>query len=157
MSIPDAKIRSLVLCHALTGYDTTSGIHNIGKTKLFKSQILETEADAVKAFYEATSSPADIIAPGERRLLSKQKSSSLDHLRYLMYKESLSSNSIKKKSRSSEFGPVVFCSKFPQFASISSSPGMVRFLLIPVSMGGMKKKDGLSQSPSKDQLLQQMC
>ena len=100
LSIPEAKIKSLLLCHALTGCDTTSGIHNVGKSKLFKNEILETESDAVEIFYEAGSSSADIKTAGEKLLLPlicKNRAVSLDELRFTLYKERLSSNTKKTK------------------------------------------------------------
>ena len=98
--IPDDMTKNLLFNHAMTGCDTTSGIHNTGKNKLIKSKILENNKDAVNVFYGASSSKEQIITAGEKillKLFGKNKASSLDELRYILFKKRL--KSATKKTR----------------------------------------------------------
>ena len=49
--LPETTVNSLLLCHAMSGCDTTSGFFGFGKTRLFKSKILEKMPTSTSEFY----------------------------------------------------------------------------------------------------------
>ena len=53
--IPEQKLENILLSHTMSGCDTTSGLFGIGKTKLFKSSILEDDHQMASIFYEKES------------------------------------------------------------------------------------------------------
>ena len=100
--IPESKLEYILVAHALSGCDTTSGFFGIGKCKLFKSSILEDNPQLACTLLNTDSSPADIIKAGEAiimKLYGKQKNhvDSLDELRYVSYKKA--STAIPKRRR----------------------------------------------------------
>ena len=50
-ALPETTVNSLLLCHAMSGCDTTSGFFGFGKTRLFKSKILEKMPTSTAEFY----------------------------------------------------------------------------------------------------------
>ena len=91
--IPESKLEHILVAHALSGCDTTSGFFGIGKCKLLKSSILEDKPQLACTLLNTDSSPADIIKAGEaiiKKLCGKQK-------KYVSYKKNLHSNTKKTK------------------------------------------------------------
>jgi len=84
-----------LLSHALSGCDTTSGLFGVGKTKVFKSDVLKS-ANAM-VFYNPEASKSQIIEAGESLIatlyLKSAKETTLDQLRYHLYKKKLAQNS----------------------------------------------------------------
>ena len=56
--IPESKLEYILVAHALSRCDTTSGFFGIGKCKLFKSRILEDNLQLACMFLNTDSSPA---------------------------------------------------------------------------------------------------
>ena len=99
-AMPVSKKDNILLSHAMTGCDTTSGFFRIGKTKLTKSKILENNPAYNSVFLEDGSDIDVVIDAGENiilQLYGKHKCKSLDELRGVLYKKKLHNKSIRKR------------------------------------------------------------
>ena len=83
--MPGTKLENLLLCHTMSGCDTTSGFFGIGKCKLLKQGILD-ECDS-NIFMEKDADIDSLVDVGEKiliKLYGKSKCTSLDELRGLI-------------------------------------------------------------------------
>ena len=87
-------VNTILLCHALTGSDTTSRIHGVGKDRLFK-MIASIDESVIDAFYSENSTPATIKHVGEHLMLQliSSKSRSLDEARLSVLEQKSQSSS----------------------------------------------------------------
>ena len=79
---------SLLLYHALTGCDTTSGLFGFGKVRLFKSKLLEKLPSLAGEFYVRQEGSDRVVEAGLKiisMIYSKSSDNSLDALRYNIF------------------------------------------------------------------------
>ena len=60
---------SLLLCHAVTGCDTTSSLYLKGKINTIKKRFVLNLTDTAPVFYSAQSSTGDVIEAGEQLMI----------------------------------------------------------------------------------------
>ena len=145
---PESKLKDILLIHAMWGCDTTSGLFSIGKTKLFKSTILEDDPALTSVFYKSDSSQADVITAGEKiilKLYGKNKVNSLDELRYVSYKKRLHSNTKKKKVDHRKLPPSSAAARFHNLRVYHQVQEWNKNDLPPVEFGWCEIEERLEQ------------
>ena len=65
-NLPEKQSKHLLVCHAFTGCDTTSGLSGFGKAKPLETLCSGQVDEALDTFVDETSSKQDIKASGER-------------------------------------------------------------------------------------------
>lgn len=94
-ALPETTVNSLLLCHAMSGCDTTSGFFGFGKTRLFKSKILEKMPTSTAEFYCRQEAVDRVVEAGTNIMIAmytKLTDSSLltlDKLRHKLFLSSL--------------------------------------------------------------------
>ena len=99
--IQEEKLKQILLLHAMSGCDTTSFLFGVGKTKLYKKEILEKHEDLSGVFYNSDSIINEIISAGEKIIMElyteAKKCGDLNSLRSFLFKKQLQKRGLIQK------------------------------------------------------------
>ena len=99
--IQEEKLKKILLLHAMSGCDTTSLLFGVGKTKLYKKEILEKHEDLSDVFYNSESTISEIISAGEKIIMElyseAKKCGNLNSLRLFLFKKQIRKSGLIQK------------------------------------------------------------